>query len=892
METLFSFEVVVEYIRMDAIHKAGVRPAVGLRLLDFPTLLIYRSDQGRDLLEDPESEKENITYERCHPPGGRSAEFTFKKGKSCLFKMKMDVLHTHLSNTPLYAMVLDLSNAVPKLLGSSLISLAKTADRIKADVEQYGISTPSAQGERGVFVVSNLMGERVGCISLGFKFFSLGASLMAHIPESRLLKTGSEQVKGHTTVKPSNNSAEGDKTGSGDVCMLPQITPDDPCSVLLQKIEIEGQQTEIEPDINKTNVKSAETQTEGGERKQMRRTETHEKNVGFDNATDTAIFCPPPLYYRHSEREQERNSDRYRPISVGNEDLGVDYLCSEEDESMEERNQPTKDRTFKTPGGKSESSSAALEKHTAPAAALGDALRQLPLLNALLVELSLLSSQPQQPPLSIHPHLAWLYRSVEDGIHREPQNARSRSKAYAASASRTPTSVRRTPSPGRQLQASQVKSAASLPECPTETGKSQRKSIKQGKPVKKVQSPTPPRKLLYGLTNTLRLRLKQTNPDMLIRQERQEEFRKKRAELLKGKGKKGFVAKEKHTPNVTHVQSNSHGLAASKTLDSHVRPLINSLELDSPQIENSVTRLGNEQEGMINWVGPHSRTPSPRGIVSAAVPKGSKQPTPVFPQRDLQVRIPRVLRQGSDRSSEEVDTGETSFPPLSLSKPGFQSTSLDDDMSPGSSRFSSPVQNYSDDFIDSPEPCEYLEDFTSPEPTHYNISPDPAFPSPRKGFSHEDSRTRSSSLTSQRLPLPLPVQADTSPTPALRGTHIRHHREPSVTSVTPVDSEFALDDPKQPRNERSPSVLKRGSKEEFDTERQSEPSQDSHSIRTYLMSPGSPNSTSDLGFSRDDVKTLNDQEDEERDELGSLAFENKYHHISELVMNKLPGYTL
>ena len=40
-------------------------------------------------------------------------------------------------------------------------------------------------------------------------------------------------------------------------------------------------------------------------------------------------------------------------------------------------------------------------------------IRQLPLLNALLVELSLLYNQPMASPTHIHPHLAWLYRTED-----------------------------------------------------------------------------------------------------------------------------------------------------------------------------------------------------------------------------------------------------------------------------------------------------------------------------------------------------------------------------------------------------------------------------------------------------------------------------------------------
>lgn len=142
-ETLFSLELVIDHVRFDGSRGNVLDPAVAVRFLDFPTLLIYQSKQEHlpcksgcnDLCLSPEA--------ISHLDDGEHLKFFFRKGKSCLFKINLHALHAHLLNTPLYAMVLDVKDEIPRLIGSSLISLAKVMEKIKLDVEKHGIGNPS-----------------------------------------------------------------------------------------------------------------------------------------------------------------------------------------------------------------------------------------------------------------------------------------------------------------------------------------------------------------------------------------------------------------------------------------------------------------------------------------------------------------------------------------------------------------------------------------------------------------------------------------------------------------------------------------------------------------------------------------------------------------------------
>ncbi|XP_041106735.1 microtubule-associated protein 10 [Polyodon spathula] len=933
-ETLFSLEVLVDFIKTETstTERRVLVPAVAVRLLDFPTLLIYRGDkenQEEFFQEDLEREKGNVTSELFNQVGGGNGQYFFQKGKSCLFKISLDSLHRHLSNTPLYAMVLDLKNETPKLVGSCLISLAKLTEKISNDVKEHGISMPSFHGEKGVYIINNLMGEKVGYISLGYKLLSLGASLIPHISENTVLKVGSwqsmVQIKENTEngahITEENKESKGKPKSDIEIgkCCKPQTNES---SVLLQQIDLEGQVTQlIVSEPNHSEITSVGTQTEPARRKQYRNIEAKD-DVESDN--ETGVFCPPALFYRCPDNEpNEYDPEQHRSINVGVEALMVEDLCSVEEEDLEDRDSSAERQALKCSHDRSEGCTAAAVafEQTQPAsAALGDAVRQLPLLNALLVELSLLNSQPQQLPLSVHPHLAWLYRSLDEHSRRATKVTRSRSQADAADTLQAPA-VRRSASPRVKQQKSPVKSTSSS-DLQKETRKVQRKNMKQEKNQKETASSSPKRKLLYGITNTLRLRLQQTNPDMLIYHERREVYRRKQIELQKAKNSKGFLSKNKKVRESNKVYDGGEMYSRSNHFDQNIQTLMNSLELDSPQIIKTNPSLFNSSEAgnrnkqekgsQQEETGCYVNDQQQHESVPALNLKDRTKPGPRRNGRDVRVHIPRVFNQDSDQSCNEVENCETSFPHASLNNPGFQSTSLDgENVSPANSGFSSPAQKYSDDFIESPDLVGYSEDVTSPEPTsrysvNFDSSPEPVPSSPRRMYSDDDSSIGSNSVRNQRATAPLPVLSDTSPEQSLKRTYpVMHHEKLLSSSVSSEASEiqFSSTDTKHKQEERKKlSYIKTGVKgaqrsldyiNKPNSRKGHEAVEESHSLQTSQVSSYLPTNDSDLDFIRHKVSTPDLHEEvEERDGLGTLEMGNKYHHISELVGNKLPGYTL
>ncbi|XP_048865520.1 microtubule-associated protein 10 [Brienomyrus brachyistius] len=875
LETLFSFELMVDFIRID---KLKLKPAVGVRLLDFPTLLVYPKDSEESVSQDDsDSEKENISAsDGLHQPQSASTEYSFQRGKSCLFKIRLDTLHAHLSNTPLYVMVLDLRSNVPKFLGGSLISLDKLTDGIKADVNENGICTPSCHGERSLFAICNLMGEKIGYISLGYKLLSLGATLIPHIPESRIYKVSSAQ---RTPTRNLLSDAADTKVNSESdpAAIKPHVNE---YSVLNPKAEIEGKLIDLIVSDAKSKAgraKSTGTQTEHTKKKAKLVNHRYNQTT-FENEMNPDIFCPPPLYYSRSEKE--RNSNRYQSGNFGREVLVAENNSEDETQEHEKGNHAQSVACHSR--GISTSNTLA-QQTTVATAALGDALRQMPLLNSLLAELSQLYIQTQQQiAIPIQP-LARLCQPTAD----QPCGAAAADeecRPWTPNASASPTHGSKMPRGPNARHSTCLVCAEAFPSSSTQKTRRAKQSSETANPPK--QSP-PKRKLVYGLTNTLRLRLQQTNPEVLKVQERMEQRRK------------GQVDKLKCINNQRHSRAEAKGgqkvgevLNRGNKMAEHVQR-ISSEAIAAPQLHcaPSLTRSGQENG---------SSKPEGRGQFCPSSPLravcGSNPETKMLTyhqDKDVHVHIPSALGEISDTSDEEESHSGVGHPTK------VHSTSLAEKMS----IVSSPDPRCSHSESGNLEPVEYPDDFNSfdlSESCSPDLlsSPDPILDNERQDVSMHCFNSDSDSQSRRRAALPVPIRADISPKRSLKGTHVlepRTQKFPVSLSSDDGESRSAsthsgrlrpqqvVQAPSTAAPERSASPLKRSGTQLARYSRDT-PSMVDSSV---------PTDTSESISSPDPKVTSIDLEDEEmEDALGSLGLVSKYHHVSELIVNKLPGYTL
>ncbi|XP_019726235.1 microtubule-associated protein 10 [Hippocampus comes] len=357
-QTLFSFELLVEYICIDCEKKISDELAVGIRLLDFPTLLIYPPELRRD-----------DTLQHQQHDNNKRLVYSFNRGKSCFFEMNLDSLHTQLTNTPVYVMILDLKDEIPKLLGTSLISLASIMDRIRRDSMEHDVTSCSSYGERGFVRVNNLAEEPVGVISLSYKLLTVGVSLPLRV--TKTIPISREQCPQEGIIKKRAN-----KINNSD-CMRLQLPTQDSSD-------------DGGDDMDKH---AASTQTERVPISHIPHTVQEQKS--FEE--DLTVFCPPCLYYCNSGKEKHSTQENeYRLVEPDS------TVLTQKDTFSENENSSEMDLVLQNTPKTSE--------NVAPKV-LEEALRPLPLLNALFVELSQLNvhNLHQQSVLN-HPDLDWIYK--------------------------------------------------------------------------------------------------------------------------------------------------------------------------------------------------------------------------------------------------------------------------------------------------------------------------------------------------------------------------------------------------------------------------------------------------------------------------------------------------
>lgn len=746
---MFLFEFLVENVRLERLFKVSHRLAVGVRLLDFPLLLIYQPSGNKDHTEREEHDK----------PG----EYTFNRGKSCFFKMNRPSLHVQLSNTPLYAMVLDATEDNPRLVGSSLISLAKAVNR----VEQGGVSSPSSHRGRGLVSLCNLAGERIGTISLSYKLVSLGASLLSHIAEKRRFKrTGGQQQE---RVKEKNKSPESNVF-----------------SPTMDKLELNVQSNK------QTDSKILLGEDKLDDSAACISAESPNENYYEE---DLAVFCPPHLYYSNTAQERSSNNEvDYKFLNLDLEAFTYEDSCLEDEKDEGLSSQQKVAFTSNMSTGQ--------EANGRTPNILREALKKLPLLNALVTELSQLTD-------SGNPSQAWIYKPEDTGTHLEhPRNCS------------TPIFNPAKDSQEKILAGNQ------------DSSKSHRK------------------KLVYGTTKTFNLRLKQASSLQVKHRECTGLLRKEtqpRTVTGKTKSRRKTITSSKIKP----VLNQSHNL------NENIETAMQSVPAD-PALQTTVTLKQKAQ---------HGHNSDARG----------DSEKDFHLQRELKcIHLPSVDRDsippGKDEHQSRSDQSESENDNLKVLVPLVKEK-----------QNSSPESSFSESSVNGKEDGDYTDDFDSLESS--DASPKPGRP--------ESSRTKtpkspicSSSRSEGTKQVPVPVKAPSSPRRALMGTHIIRPRTPSSALS------FSTDGDDRDGSASLQTICSRTRTTAGDRE---EPSSDAASFLSSqgerTESPGDRDSVQ--GFSDKSISSFEAQEAEEmEEELGSLNFRKEYQHISELVINKLPGYTM
>ncbi|NXJ22652.1 MAP10 protein, partial [Dicrurus megarhynchus] len=608
------------------------------------------------------------------------------------------------------------------------------------------------------------------------------------------------------------------------------------------------------------------------------------------------VICPPLLYYSREPAEPQRS-----PATVGQ----WEYV---EPQKLQE-----KDKGHSPP----RPSAGPSLLHPASLRQPHNTLVQLPLLSALLAELSVLTRSAEPAP-AVHPHLAWLYQALGSGDTASPPPSCS----VALRPAETPVG------PGRSSKATSpqfiqgCQEATSPGSC--RVGRRPKKAVLQGQPASKrnckaKENRPPRRKLLYGLTNTLRLRLQQTNPDKLIIHERREQYRKKHLEMLKERSPLPKRKPVRNTEEQQHVSCRHCSTGGSSKQNNQLDKIVQT-SLENSALSESISVTGD--------VSP--------GLQKQAIASLSRNDSIASKERSYKVTAAPLLEETVVKSADEEKCAKAQLPavfPSDSNAKGSNGDAIhlihhktmeDDDVPVVSGDKLSPsrsVENhsefiYSDDFVASPENTVYSEDFTNAGCTGrdskvLDSSPEPLwFESPKRDRSDtepESSRSRISK-TSQRAQSTsdlVPVPSASSPVQSLRRNcdfkTSRGSSAESADSLNLAGMEASLLDEEQKAQQMSKEENRRDRHiKEISTLRSKQVKSDTDlDIGKGQISAGQKQSVTQVSsYLPSDMSDLelsvleNSMSDKEDDILEKLHGPNQYKDISELVINKLPGYTM
>ncbi|XP_032347704.1 microtubule-associated protein 10 [Camelus ferus] len=902
-ERLFSLELLVDWVRLEAgllpppavaveeqeqaeeeeeeasppRPSRGLCPAVAFRLLDFPTLLVY-------------------------PPGGPAAPapeprpglVSFGRGKSCLFRLHGATLHRLLLRTPLYALLLQLPpgrpTAAPQLLGACSISLAAAVHKVLGPA-----ASGCSQGHRGSFPLHDREGKRTGDIALGYRLTDLGSSLLGHL-ERPVTSTGGG-VAGAEVQKAVEVSSQ--TLPGRQQLQLPNSEPsprdaDKP----LVDVKISGAQKDLKEKVfhSKTNSDNTGSVENGKTSYVICSSGSSKKSVSPPNQevteldVETNIICPPPLYYTHLTHKKappKQGKITIEPQLNAAEELDDTFLAGKlvnppaRTNPLEHTNSAAHERppVLINPSHVQDiGASNQTTDHSQTEQNRINTIRQLPLLNALLVELSLLYNQPVASPTHIHPHLAWLYRT------EDKKSPESSAKSTCKSESKDKLSVGENEKSGSLLYKKNESENLKKAKCFEKKG---------GTPQKRV----PRGKLLYGLTNTLRLRLKQTNPDMLVVHEKREQYRKMQAQIL---GAKLRISSSKvKVVNFAEQHQKPHQLPKDKYLESDASFAENSgtskqvsVAFDDPSMtkETQLKRAtektvdcgenGTSNDLLEEIVSPADSIVSERFIHTNTVEGKVEMKAPslfVF-QQDAAVDQIIVGKEIDDRQGKVTDN-DIPTADRSENSPSKSSCSKSISELKSSGDFTSPC--YSEDT------SRILQAHDSRHSQHTSQSSETR-PSMRKNGSEK------SSILS-------PPFSAGSPVLSHKRFHISKTQGRSLEEASYVStSDFSLSHWTEEKENQidqysmhNSKVIKRdqdiSTKLKSRTDRKS--SEKSQSPRTSQVSSYLPSNLSELELNVLD-SSPSDHFEEDNDDIYSLNISKQCKDICELVINKLPGYTV
>ena len=191
---LFSFNFLVEKVfEFNVLTDSLLSPGVSFRLLDFPTILLP--------LPVPPNKKGDVSPSHLQNLLSKDGTLKLNKGKSCLFEMTLDSLVRGLRESPVLVQLVDSLNGVhersgarvPKVIGSALLNLLKTATALDNAVNESGKTSKCSVGNRKELCFVDTSGTKVAMLHVKYQLVSCGTAAGPHIEREKMSKDCSLQ---------------------------------------------------------------------------------------------------------------------------------------------------------------------------------------------------------------------------------------------------------------------------------------------------------------------------------------------------------------------------------------------------------------------------------------------------------------------------------------------------------------------------------------------------------------------------------------------------------------------------------------------------------------------------------------------------------------------------
>ncbi|XP_004854702.1 microtubule-associated protein 10 [Heterocephalus glaber] len=869
-ERLFSLELLVDWVRLEAgpSSPGAPCPAVSFCLLDFPPLLVHPP--------------------ATPVPGSQRDVIGFGRGKACLFRLHPAAPRCLLLRAALLQLPAGRA-PTPRLLGACDVQLA-----------DVGVARLGAQSRRGTFALLSRTGERIGDLALFYRLTDLGSCQLGSLEP--LVPLASSSGAEGTVVGRELQRAPYIPREKRRPSSAPELRPRDADQTVgalagRQDGGMGGVFCSKNTSDTASFVKSLRTCSTVAPVAGSSVNPLNEEVAELDFETNT--FCPPPLYYTHLTPKKTPPA-RVKIITEPQMNVPVELDGAFPEKSLVNSplhpsplkltNSATQERATVLVSPPPSQDTGASNQTTCPQIDQNtiNTIRQLPLLNALLIELSLLYNQPMASPTDVHPHLAWLYRTQDQVPESYAKSTESESKKH-------------------QLSVGEHKKSASF-----QCKKNQIEKLKKDKYFEKSsgnsQIRVTRRRLLYGLTNTLRLRLKQTNPDMLVVQEKREHYRKMQAQMLgtkcritPSKVKKQSFAEQSHQPQLP--KNNCLDRDASLVENSNTSRQISG-GFDEPSTTKETKLKQATEERTVDCGQNRTKNGLLEGIVSpenSIIPERFTHTNTLGGKLEKSVQNPYVFQPDAvDRTlDKEIDGGQVK---------STDSDVLGADKSenrPSKNSFYESISElkYSDDFT---SPC-YSEDFHTTEDTsrslislqaHDNSS---KAKNPKHGsYTSKSSEARLSirKNSSEKSSILSPPFSAGSPVLSKGRSYFSKNQDRSLEETSSIStgnlsSSHSIEKENQmdQNGMHNSKIIKNGHGVAIKAGTSLKSLERSHSPRTSQLSSYLPSNLSELELKVLDNST-SDHFGEDDDDIGPLSISKQCKDICELVINKLPGYTV